>query len=152
MTSFSAWVRSPEVMAWLSSDFRHPLVDAGVVVVALCEGDGAELHEVLIALVVLGEDGEVAVLLLRVAPVETGALGEVHLAADDGLEPHGLGVRVELDGAVHRAVVGDRDMAHLKFTRLGHIVVDPPEAIEQRVLGVQMQVDERRHQDLQITD
>ena len=39
---------------------------------------------------------------------EAGALGQVRLDADDGLDAAGAGLLVEGDDAVERAVVGER--------------------------------------------
>ena len=50
---------------------------------------------------------------------------------------------VEVEDAVHVAVVGDADRRLPVGRRLGHDVLDPRRAVEHRVLGVQVQVDER---------
>jgi hypothetical protein len=49
---------------------------------------------------------------------------------------------VELDGAGERAVVGERDRRHLELGGAGSKVRDPAGPVEDRVLGVDMEVDE----------
>ena len=86
------------------------------------------------------------VLLARAAaggPIGAAAGGDVRLQAEDRLDVGGLGLAEELDGAVEVAVVGDRQGGHPQ--RLG-----PPDqgrdlagAVEQAVVAVAVQVDER---------
>src|SRR5690606_3878923 len=68
--------------------------------------------ERLVPLQVLGQQGEVmgaaVPVVLGASLLEAGAGNEVGLEADDGLHPLADAGLVELDGAVHVAVVGDR--------------------------------------------
>jgi len=125
----------------------HPLrvpleqlpVDAGLVVVALEVAERAELHEIRVARVVGGEECQVRVpFRLHLAVVD-----DVHLAAEDRLDPLRLRRLVEIDGARHRAVVGERDGRHLEPRRLLRERRDPASPVEDRVLRVDVQVDER---------
>ena len=78
-------------------------------------------------------------LLLRVPVV-----GDVDLAAEhrlDSLVPRRL---VEVDRTGERAVVGERDRRHLELGGALREVRDPAGAVEDRVLGVDVEVDERR--------
>ncbi len=52
---------------------------------------------------------------------------------------------VEDDRREHVAVLGDRQRRHLQLDRLVEQLLDPARAVEQRVLGVQVQVDELSH-------
>ena len=116
-------------------------VDLRLVVVARDRGVADERHEVAVALVVLREKKQV----VEVGP--TLALGpvtrvEVDLAADDRLDA-GLRRRlVEVDRAVHVAVVGDRQRGHLEVDGLLDERLHARGAVEQRVLGVGVEVDE----------
>ena len=83
-------------------------VDPRLVVVALQVAERGELDQVRVALVRLGEDGQVRVALLLPAAV----VGDVDLAADDRLDPLLARLAVELDRAGQRAVVGERDGRH----------------------------------------
>ena len=78
-------------------------------------------------------------LLLRVPVV-----GDVDLAADDGLDSLVPGRLVEVDRAGERAVVGERDGRHLELGGALREVRDPAGAVEDRVLGVDVEVDEGR--------
>ena len=129
------------------------LVHPGAVIEALEVGLGDELEEVAVAGLVLGEQGQVVVLLLRLArcAVEPRSGGDVGLHADDRLDPDGPGRLVELERAEHRAVVGHRERRHVVGQRLGEHRggggvglrrFDPCRAVQQRVFGVGMEVDE----------
>ena len=76
-------------------------------------------------------------LLLRLAVV-----GDVDLAADDRLDALLAGLAVELDRAGERAVVGERDGRHLELGRARCERRDAARPVEDRVLGVDVQVDE----------
>ena len=78
-------------------------------------------------------------LLLRVPVV-----GDVDLAAEHGLDAFVPGCLVEIDRAGERAVVGQRDGRHLELGSALREVRDPARAVEDRVLGVDVEVDERR--------
>ena len=114
-------------------------VDPGLVVVALEVAERGELDQVRVALVRLGEERQVRVpLRLRAAVVR-----DVHLAADDGLDALLSRLPMELDGAGERPVVGERDGRHLEPCRLRHEVGDPARPVEDRVLRVDVEMDER---------
>jgi hypothetical protein len=132
-------------------------VDLRLVVVALEEGQTRQLDEVAVPLVGLGQQGEVVVELLAAvglaarvvdptAPHRTfGSVleGHVRLGADDGLHALGTAFLVEVERAVHVAVIGDADGRLAVADRLRHQFVEPCRAIEHRELGVHVQVGER---------
>ena len=70
--------------------------------------------------------------------VKACARGDVHLAADDGLDALGLAGAVKVDHAVHHAVVGDGagGLPH-RLDELGE-VADTACAVEQAVFGMDM--------------
>ena len=115
-------------------------VDARLVVVALEVAERRELDEVRVALVRLGQQRQVRVpLRLRAAVV-----GDVDLAADDRLHADLPGLPEELHRACERAVVGERDGRHLEARRLRDEIRDPARPVEDRVLRMDVQVDEGR--------
>jgi len=119
------------------------LVDAGLVVHALHLADRAQAHEVQVALVVGGEQRQVVRIAVDPSLAQEARAGRhVDLAADDRLDPGVLARLVEVDGAVHDAVVGEADRRHLELGRPRHHGGDAARPIEQRVLGVVMEVDE----------
>ena len=71
-------------------------------------------------------------------------VGDVHLTADDRLDSGLARFAVELDHSRERAVVGERDGGHLEPRRLLHEGRDPARSVEDRVLRVDVQVDEGR--------
>ena len=113
-------------------------VDARLVVVALEVAEAGELDQVRVAGVVGGEQREVGVALL----VRLAVVGDVDLAADDGLDAGVAGRLPELDGARHRAVVGEADRRHLELGGPRDEVGNPARPVEDRVLGVDVEVDE----------
>ena len=64
----------------------------------------------------------------------------IDLAAEDRLDVLLLAGLVELDRAVHHAVVGETQRGLIKGGRALGEVLDVRGAVEQRVLGVHMQV------------
>ena len=123
------------------------LVDARVVVVALFERDRRKLHEVLIPLIVLRQDGEMAVLFLRVPAVEPRPLRDIHLAPDDGLQSHRLRRRIKLHGPVHIAVIRHRESLRParrqildRLRRPALRVRQTDDSVHQRILGMVVQV------------
>ncbi len=115
-------------------------VDARLVVVALEVAERRELDEVRVALVRLGEEREVRVALGLRVPV----LGHVDLAADDRLDAGLARLAVQLDGARQRAVVGERHGRHVEPCCLLDERRDPARPVEDRVLRVDVEMDERR--------
>ena len=119
-------------------------VAARLVVVAVEVRAARDLDEVAVALVGLGEHREVEDLVLGpLRAIEARRVGEVALHAEHGLHV-GLARRgVHRQRAVHVAVVGDADRGLAVGGDRGHDVADPRCTVEHRVLGVQVQMDER---------
>src|SRR5687767_10717900 len=104
-----------------------------------------EADEVAIAGFVFGEENEMVVYVLAAGGAflfQPAAGSDVNFAADDRLDALSAGGLVEIDGAVKHAVVRDRKRAKIQLVRAVHELVQPARAIEQRVLGVQMEMDE----------
>ena len=119
-------------------------VAAGLVVVAVEVRGARDLDEVAVALVRLGEHREVEDLVLGpLRPVEARRVGEVALHAEHRLDAR-VARRLYIGSdAVHVAVVGDADRG-LTVGRDGRDdLADPRRTVEHRVLGVEVQVDER---------
>ena len=122
------------------------LVDARLVVEALGVTRRDELDEVLEALLVLGEQHEVVRGLAgRAALVAAIARCDVDLAAENRIDAALPRRIVKHDGREHVAVLGDGQRRHLELLRLIEQLVDAARTIEQRELGVEVQVDELRH-------
>ncbi len=85
--------------------------------------------------------------------VEAAAGREVELAADDRLDAGRLPPGVELDRAEEVAVVGHGDRRHLQLDRPLEEGVELVRPVEEAVLGVEVEVDERvecRHRGLDV--
>ena len=131
-------------------------VEARLVVVALEERPAGELDEVAVAGLGLGQQREVVVELLAALGVAAGVVdpaparralaavvvGHVGLGADDRLDALLAALLVELQRAVHVAVIGDPDRRLPVGHRLGHQLVEPGRAVQHRELGVDVQVGE----------
>ena len=123
------------------------LVDARLVVIAGQVRFGREPDQVLVAGLVLGQQHEV---MIHVAPAAGGpflkpaARRHVGFATDDRFDALVARRLVEINRPVHRAVVGDGEGGELERMRPVHQPVQPAGPIEQRVLGVQVQMDEVR--------
>ncbi len=81
-------------------------------------------------------------------------VGDVDLTADDRFDAGAFGRLHELHGASHRAVIGQRDGRHLELGGARNEIRDPASAVEDRVLGVNVKVNERgfRHAERTVYD
>ena len=73
-----------------------------------------------------------------------GSGRDIHLAADDRLDPNILAVFIERDGPVHNAVVGKRERRHSHFSGFARQVFQPASAVQEAKFGVCMKVYEFR--------
>ena len=128
---------------------QQRLVDARLVVEALRVAEGHQAAEVAVPFLVGRQQDEMEIAggLEVVAPddpllVPPIAWRDVHLAADDRLHPMRDARLVELDGAEHVAVVGHRDRRHAELLHARHELRDLVGPVEQRVLGVEVEVSE----------
>ena len=115
-------------------------VDARLVVVALEVAEARQLDQVAVARVVGGEEREVGVALLLGPTV----VRDVDLAAEDRLHALLSSLLVQLDRARQRAVVGQRDRRHLELGRARGERRNAAGSVENRVLGVDVEMDEGR--------
>ena len=125
---------------------------------ALGIGAGGQLEQVVQALLVLRPDrlvqvgaarGDVVLLLVRLAPqdpveVVPGFGCDISLDPDHRGDARFLREPVELRGAEHVAVVGHRHMRHALVLDLREQVLQPGGTVQHGVLGVHVQVSERR--------
>ena len=81
----------------------------------------------------------------RAGPVAPVAGRDVDLAAEDRVDAALAGGVVEHHRREHVAVLGDSQRRHLQRRCLIEQLVDAAGAVEQRVLGVQVEVDELTH-------
>ena len=106
--------------------FEELQIHTGLAVETVDKGLGHHQAEVLVALAVLAQQHQmVGVVVDAVDTVCHGTAGHIDLTADDGLDSCGLGGLVEIDAAVHNAVVGD---GHGGLTQLLDPVHQPVDA------------------------
>ncbi len=118
-------------------------VDPRLVVVAVEVGVGDEPAQVAVADGVAGQQDQVERLGVGLALlVGHRPAGDVGLDADDRLDPLGGRRLVEGDRAVEGAVVGQGEAVEALLGRRIDEVVDPPEAVEEAELGVNVEVRE----------
>ena len=116
-------------------------IDARLVVKAFEKRRGNQLDEVLVAFLVFAEQDEVVV-AVGVGPGLVALLRDVDFAADDGLDSLRFGGVVEADRAEEIAVIGHRDGGHFLLGDDVHQLVDFAGAVEKRVVGVVVKVNE----------
>src|SRR5688500_795437 len=80
-------------------------------------------------------------LALRSALLEPAAGRDVDFAPEDRLEPAIARVVVEDDRREQVAMLGHRERRHLEPDRLVQQLVDPARAVEERELGMNMEMD-----------
>src|SRR6185312_8248094 len=118
---------------------QQPEVDVGLApLVALEEAGRAELHQVAEALVAARQQREVVALVADRLGLHV--VDQVGLEAQNRLDSRLLAGLVELDRPVHHPVVGEPDGRLAEGRRPLHEGVDLRGAVEQRVLGVDVQM------------
>ena len=119
------------------------LVHPGPVIEPVLVRMGDQPEEIVVALQVLRQDHQVAVVPLA-GLFLAGARGHVELAPQQGLDPHGFGLLVEIQDPEEGAVVGDGHRRHAISLGLGQQVFYPDGPVQQAVGGVDMEMDEFR--------
>ena len=109
---------------------------------ALHEGSGHHLDEVLIACLILAEQDKMVVAVDFVDFIEAGAGGHIDLTADDGLDACLFCGLIELDTAVHDAVVRDGDGILAALLDAVHKLVDTAGTVQQAVFGMDVEMNE----------
>ena len=120
---------------------QQVVIDARLVVEAFQVRGGDQLDEVAIAFLVFAEQHQVVV-AVGIAARLVALLRNVHLAADHRMDALRLGGVVELHRAEEIAVIGHGHRGHLLLDHDLHQLVDIAGAVEQRIVGMAMQMDE----------
>ena len=106
---------------------------------ALQKAGRGQLYEIAIALVVTGQQGQV-VALCPVLRRRRVVVDEVDLTADDRLDAVLAAGVVQLHRAVHHSVIGQTERRLAELRGAGGEILDLAGAVEQRVLGVHVQM------------
>ncbi len=122
---------------------QQRLVDAGLVIEAFQAGGGGQADEVAIAFLGFAQQRQVVVGSVGFVLDPAVVARDVDFAADDRVHAVLLGGEVELRGAEEIAVIGYRYRRLLQALNELHQAGNLAGAVEQRVVGVTVQVDER---------
>jgi hypothetical protein len=120
------------------------VIHAGFVVEAVEISGGNELNEILVAFFVFAEQDEVVGAFGAGAAIFVIVWRDVHFAADDGFYAVGGGLMIEIRGGKEITVVGDGYCGHTAAGSFGGEFADFAGAVQQRVVRVQMKVNEVR--------
>jgi hypothetical protein len=115
---------------------------------SLPAGRGGNLNQIAITGVVLRQQQQVegAVVELRVLILHT-ARRQISFHPDDRTQPGFARRTMEIDDAVHHAVVGQGQRRHAQGLGLRHQIRDVAEPVQHRVLGMDVKVNERHRWD-----
>ena len=121
------------------------LADARLVIKAMQRGLGRDLDQIAVAFFVFGEHQQMVVGVAFGRGAVVVFLADVEFAADDRLHASMLGRVDKVDRAKDVAVVGHGHGRHAQFLHALAELFDVTGAVEQGVVGVQVQVDELGH-------
>ena len=131
-------------MVFLQEFLVHP----GFVIKPFEIGLARQLDEVMVALEIGGQEDQMIVVVVgqQAFALSPAAGCEIGFAPDDGLHPVGGGFFVEINGAEEVAVIRDGERGLVKVPDLPEKRIQLIRAVQQAVLGVEVQVNElRRH-------
>ena len=111
--------------------------EGNTMVLAVKIGAAQQRAQVQVSLSVLAQEHEAR----DMVGVFRGAQHDVR--ADNGLDPRSFGCLVELDQGKEIMLIGYRDGRHAQFAGSFNQGFDAHRAIDHRIFGVQVQVDER---------
>jgi hypothetical protein len=126
---------------------QEVMIDSGLVVVALQRSNGGELAQVPVTLDVFGQKQQ----MVGALPFPTrhhlvAARSHIGFDAKERFDSGLLALEIELHDPEHDAVVGDRERVHAEILRPLHHLGNAVRAVEERVLGVIMDVAKRHRQ------
>ena len=124
--------------------FQQPFVYTRSVVEAFDVGLGDQLHQVAVAGIVAGQQHQVGRAALAGVLVVPAVVGDVDLAADDGLDAGVAAGGVEVHNTIEGAVVGDGQRIHAQLAGAGDQFRDAADAVEHTVFGVNVEMGERQ--------
>ena len=121
---------------------QHLHIHARSVVIPLGKALADDLHQIGIARIVLRQQHEVVIPLIPAADllVKARVRRDIDLAAEDRLDAVRLCLLIEINHAVHDAVVRDRRAVHAKLLDALDILPDLVGAVEQTILRMYMQM------------
>ena len=121
------------------------LADARLAIKAVQRSLGGDPHQIPVALLVLGQHEQMVALVALARSAMVLVLADVELAAQDRLDPFGLGGRKKVHRPVDVPVVGHRHRLLPQGSHTVHEFMNVASPVQQRVLGMQMQMREFGH-------
>ncbi len=122
------------------------LVNAGLVVEPFQLGGGGDFQQVLVALIIAGQEHQMVGPLVFAPRAGMHGVGrEVNLAAEDGLHAGGVAFFVELNDAEQCAVVGERHGGHAQFRRALGERIHFGKPVKEGVFAVHVKMNEGTH-------
>jgi hypothetical protein len=115
-------------------------VHPGPIVEALEMGLGGELKQILIALPVPGQQGEVIGIFIGGSPGAVLKACKIELAPQDRLYPSLSGSLVKFHRPIHGTVIGDRHAIHPQLFCPGDELRNAAQAIEEAIFGMNVEV------------
>jgi hypothetical protein len=113
------------------------------------ERDADEMAEVFIPCFVFAkQDKMVPVGVDVIIHVEPRTHGDIHLAADNRLDPGVFSFLIKIDGAIHNAVVRDSDAFLPELLDPRDKVAQPARAVKQAILAMDVQMHKRHRSHL----
>ena len=116
------------------------LINPGLIVKSLEVARSDQLEQIAVAPFVLDQQSEMMEGLASWLPATAIGLGDIDFAADDRFYASFLSCYIEIDDAVHVAVVSDSKAIHAQFLGPGDKLGDAAHAVEQAILGVNVKV------------
>ena len=109
-------------------------IHSGLAVKAVDKGLRHQIAQIFVACPILAQQHQmVGVVVQPVNLIRHPPTGNVDLAADDGLDPGGLGGLIKIDTAVHDAVVGNGNGTLAQFLHPLHQAVNAASPIQEAV-------------------
>ena len=116
-------------------------VNAGLDIEPVYKGLAHQVRQIPVSRFVFAQQHQVPGLRVQlIGLIQPGAPGHIHLTADDRMDALGFAGSIEVDGAVHNAVVRD---GHRRLAQLLHQLRQVPDAagaVQQAVLRVDVQM------------
>ena len=140
-----AGAEADEALMILAQDV---LVDARLVVHALCIGERDEFHQASISFLILRKKNQMIVArAAHLGAVKARLRCKIRLTADDRTNSLLLCFLIKVNDTVHRPVIGDRDGIHAKLLRACDKLGNAARAVEKAVacMNVQMCKGNLRH-------
>ena len=101
---------------------------------------GDNLDQIPVSGLIAAKQHQVIIVLFSRRMITVTVSHDIYFTTDDGLDPGIFGQTVELDRAVHHAVVGEGNTIHTKFFHAGNQVRDAAHTIEEAVFAMYMEV------------